>query len=121
MSSASPDYPPEILALAERLRRFVRETVPEAEERRYKDGCSAGYHAPKRGAFCGIFPRRDAVYLAFPNGDQLPDPAGLLAASHGRYAVLRPGEAFPEEDLFPLLVAALLVGGGGDAAHGAGV
>jgi hypothetical protein len=107
---AAPDLPPEILALLDRLRRFIRESVPEAEERVYKGGTSMGYHA-RGSAFCGLFSRPDAVYLAFPRGDVLPDPAGLLVRSQGRYAVLRPGDALPEDDLFPLLVAALLAGG----------
>jgi len=109
MALPDPAYPPEIQAVSDRLRRFIRETVPEAEERIYKDGHSMGYHAPQCGAFCGLFPRRDAVYLAFSYGDRLPDPDGLLQ-DEGRHVILRPGEAFPEDGLFHLLVAALLVG-----------
>ncbi len=51
----SAAYPPAIQALTERLRRFIRESVPEAEERVYKGGSGMGYHAPRCGAFCGLF------------------------------------------------------------------
>jgi len=44
MASAR-DCPPEILALAEDVRRFIRASVPRAAERVYKDGRSADYHA----------------------------------------------------------------------------
>ena len=109
MASPETEYPPEIQAVSDRLRRFIRETVPEAEERIYKDGRSMGYHDPRCGAFCGLFPRQAAVYLAFPYGDRLPDPDGLLK-DQGRHVIFRPGDAFPEDALFHLLVAALLVG-----------
>ncbi len=109
MEPSAAAYPHDIQALTERLRRFIRESVPEAEERVYKGGSGMGYHAPRCGAFCGLFLRRDAVYLAFPYGDRLPDPEGLLEAG-GRYVVFRPGDDVPEDALFHLLVAALLVG-----------
>ena len=111
MPPSPDDYPPEIEALNLRLRAFIRESIPEAEERVYRDGRSAGYHEARCGVFCGLFPRRDAVYLAFPYGDQLPDPEGLLEGRKGRYVALRPGEELPEEALFRLLLAAVLVGG----------
>lgn len=111
MESESDDLSPAIRALAERLRLFIRETLTDAEERLYKDGASAGFHAPGAGAFCGVFPRRDAVYLSFPQGDLLPDPAGLLSTSQGRHVALRPDEAWPIDALVHLLVAAWLVRG----------
>lgn len=104
-------YSPEIEALTRRLRTLIRETVPTAEERIYKDGRSAGYHEPRCGAFCGLFPRRDAVYVAFPKGHLLPDETGLLSGTEGRYAILHPEDAFPEEALFKLFLAAVLIGG----------
>jgi len=50
-------------------------------------------------------------------GADLPDSDGLLRGDDGavRYISLRPGKPIPEARLFPLVVAALLVGAG--AAH----
>jgi hypothetical protein len=109
------DYPPEIEALNLRLRAFIRDNFPDAEERVYRDGRSAGYRTARSGAFCGLFPRRSAVYLSFVHGDRLPDPEGLLAAHAGRHIAFRPGEPIPDEALFRLLLAAILIGGD---AHG---
>ncbi len=108
--AAPAEFAPEIVALTHRLRAFIRTAIPTAEERVYKDGNSAGYHEPRCGAFCGLFPRRDAVYLAFPHGDGLPDDAGLLTGSGGRYAILRPNEEIPEAALEKLLLVAVLIG-----------
>ena len=112
MPELDPTLPPETRALADRFRRFLRETVPEAEERLYKGGRGAGYRTRACGTFCGLFLRDDGAYLVFTRGADLPDPHGLL---HGegpgvRYVSVRPGRPFPEEALFPLVVAALLVG-----------
>lgn len=105
------DYPPDIEALNLRLRAFIRDNFPDAEERVYRDGRSAGYRTARSGAFCGLFPRRNAVYLSFVHGDRLPDADGLLAAHQGRHVALRPGEPIPEEAIFRLLLVAILVGG----------
>ena len=106
------DGPGGARALFDRVRGFVRETIPEVEERVYKGGAGAGYHLRGRGALCGLFLREHAVYLVFSRGDQLPDAGGLLRGGSGpiRYVALRPGAGFPEDALFHLLVAALLVG-----------
>lgn len=108
---APVDYPPEIEALTQRLRAFIRAAIPTAEERVYKDGRSAGYHEPRCGAFCGLFPRRDAVYLAFVQPERLPDDSGLLEGASGRFAILHPGDEVPEAALEKLLLAAVLMGG----------
>ena len=108
MKAFRTDFPPEILDLVERLRGFIRETVPDVEERVYKGGCSAGYHDKQSGCLCGLFIEEKSVHLVFPKGEFLPDPEGLLR-DRG-YVILRPGAAFPEDALFHLLVAALLYG-----------
>jgi len=112
MKAFDPALPPAVLALAERVRGCLREWVPEAEERIYKGARGAGYRTPACGTFCGLFLRKDRVYLVFTHGADLPDPEGLLRGdgSGVRYATLRPGEPFPEAPLFPLVVAALLIG-----------
>ncbi len=112
MEGFRTDFPPETLALVERVRGFIRETVPDVEERIYKGRCAAGYHDKRSGCFCGLWIEEKRVYLTFPKGEFLPDPEGLLRSSGKQmnYVTLRPGAAFPEDALFHLLVAALLFG-----------
>ena len=112
MEGSRTNFPPEILALAERLRGFIRETVPDAEERVYKGGCAAGYHDKRSGCFCAFWIEEKGVFLTFPKGEFLPDPEGLLKSSGKQmsYLILQPGAAFPEDALFHLIVAALLYG-----------
>jgi hypothetical protein len=113
MPDLDPALPPATRALAERLRAFLRETVPEAEERLYKGGRGAGYRTRAAGTFCGLFLRDDGASLVFTRGADLPDPHGLLRGDGPgvRYVALRPDRPVPEDILFPLVVAALLVGG----------
>jgi hypothetical protein len=73
-------HEPDIAALAQRLRRIVSTTVPEAEERVYPTWHGLGYRHPEAGYFCGIFPREDVVNLAFEYGVLMEDPDGLLSA-----------------------------------------
>ena len=112
MEGFRTDFPPEILALVERVRGFIRETVPDVEERIYKGRFAAGYHEKRSGCFCGLWIEEKCVYLTFPKGEFLPDPEDLLRSSGKQmnYVTLRPGAAFPEDALFHLIVAALLYG-----------
>ena len=112
MEGFRTDFPPEILELVDRLRGFIRETVPDVEERIYKDRYAAGYHEKRSGCFCGLWIEEKGVYLTFPKRAFLPDPEDLLKSSGKQmsYVVLRPGAEFPEDALFPLIVAALLFG-----------
>jgi hypothetical protein len=71
----------EICAMAERLRRLVRETVPDAVEAAYPVWHGIGYCHPESGYFCGIFPQKNSVKLGFEYGVLLPDPDGLLQGS----------------------------------------
>ena len=109
--AADDDLPASIHALTERVARLVRSTLPDAEERVYRDGASRGYHARGAGALFGLFPRPGAVYVSFPHGPLLPDPNGLLGPER-RHVALRPGEPFPEAALARLVVAARLFRGG---------
>ena len=112
MEGFRTDFPPEILELVDRLRGFIRETVPDVEERIYKDRYAAGYHEKRSGCFCGLRIEEKGVYLTFPKGAFLPDPEDLLKSSGKQmsYVVLWPGAEFPEDALFHLIVAALLFG-----------
>jgi hypothetical protein len=65
-------------AIVQRLRRLVRSAVPDATERVYPVWRGIGYRHPEAGYFCGIFPLRAHVGLAFEYGALLPDPNGYL-------------------------------------------
>ena len=73
------DYPLEIRAIAEELRRLVKHQVPDAVERGYPRWRGIGYRHPTAGYFCGIFPQEAEVHLLFEWGILLPDPDGILA------------------------------------------
>jgi hypothetical protein len=68
----------EIRAIAEELRRLIRETLPEAAESGHPTWHSIGYRHPKAGYVCGIFPHKDSVDLVFEFGILLPDPHQVL-------------------------------------------
>ena len=72
------DHTMEIRAIAEGLRRLIRETIPEATESGHPTWHSIGYRHPKAGYFCGIFPHKDSVDLVFEFGILLPDPHQVL-------------------------------------------
>lgn len=69
---------PEVRALVERLRKILRDTVPDAGEAAYPGWDAIGYRHPEIGYFCGIFPQDASVKLGFEFGVLLPDPDGLL-------------------------------------------
>lgn len=68
----------EVRAIAEGLRRLIRETMPEATESGYLTWHSIGYRHPKAGYVCGIFPHKDSVDLVFEFGILLSDPHQVL-------------------------------------------
>ena len=70
--------PSEQVAVVQRLRRLVQATVPTAAERFYPVWRGIGYRHPEAGYFCGIFPFKTHVGLAFEFGALLPDPQGYL-------------------------------------------
>jgi len=74
-------HPPAIRALANRLRRLVRDTLPEVEERGVPGWGAINYHHPAVGLVCGIFPFRDMVKLVLEHGASLPDPDGILTGA----------------------------------------
>ena len=116
VTELDPDLAPDVLTLAESVRAFFRTSFPEVEERVYAGARSAGYRTSDAGTFCGLFIREPLVHLVFTRGADLPDTAGLLrgAGAGARYVTYRPGSRVDEESLFPLVVAALLVGGGAE-------
>ncbi len=72
------EHTPEVCALAEFLRKLIRETVPDAIESAYPVWHGIGYRHPESGYFCGIFPQKNGVKLGFEFGVLLPDPDGLF-------------------------------------------
>lgn len=105
-------YPPNVIALAERLRSVVRETVPTASEHVYPGWKALGYRDPQSGYFCGIFPQSDHVRLLFEHGAALTDPDRLLQGTtrQVRYLEVRDAEETPISAIKRLLRAALIHG-----------
>jgi len=102
-------YPPEVSELARTLHAFVRDLVPELEERVYAGWRGIGFHDPQAGYVFGIFPQQDSVRLLFEHGATLPDPDGELegTGSRARFISLRPGEPLPREQLVRFIGQAL--------------
>ncbi|MFI5261534.1 MAG: DUF1801 domain-containing protein [Candidatus Limnocylindrales bacterium] len=79
------DYPPPMVELAERLRRVVREAVPEALERVRVGWRIIGYDLPvgrhRTVFFAWIMTERVHVHLGFPKGILLDDHRGLLSGN----------------------------------------
>ena len=71
-------HTPEVRELCEALRSLVRAEVPEAIEVAYPSWHGIGYHHPRCGYFCAIFPMKDTIKLGFEFGVLLPDPEGML-------------------------------------------
>ena len=67
-----------MVEIAGRLRRLVRETVPDAEERAYTGWHALGYRTREAGYFAGIFPRDDHCDLLFEHGASLLDADAVL-------------------------------------------
>lgn len=110
----SPDdilspHSPAVRGLATVLRGFIRETVPEAEERAYPGWRAIGYRHPEVGYFCGLFPLPDRVDLAFEFGVLLPDPHHILdgEGKQVRYVRIRAEEDIPADALRGLLLSAI--------------
>ena len=67
---------PEVRRLALELRKLVRESIPEAEERVQKGWGTISY--VRNGIFCYIQPQKSWVNLGFYRGTELPDTQSLL-------------------------------------------
>ena len=102
-------HTPEVQALAERLRKLVRDTVPSAAEAAYAHWHGIGYRHPETGYFCAIFPQQDGVNLGFEFGVLLPDPEGLLegGGKQVRYLKLKDGKDIRAGAIKKLLRAAI--------------
>ena len=67
---------PEARRLALELRKLVRDSIPEAEERVQKGWETISY--VRNGIFCYLQPQKSWVNFGFYRGTELPDPQGLL-------------------------------------------
>jgi hypothetical protein len=77
-------HTPAVRKLCERLRKLVKQTVPDATETAYPVWHAIGYCHPEAGYFCGIFPYADHVKLYFEFGILLDDPDALLEGQGSR-------------------------------------
>jgi len=105
-------HTPEVQAVAESLRKLVKEAVPEAIEKAYPGWHGIGYRHPQSGYFCAIFPQKDSVKLGFERGVLLPDPDGLFegAGSQVRYVHVKDRRDLRVEAIRKLLRAAIFYG-----------
>jgi hypothetical protein len=91
-------FPPEVQALAERLRALVRQAVPDSVEAVYPGWKLIGYRRPVQGGsvyFGYVAPQIDRAMLGFEYGVLLEDRHGLLegSGSQVRYVSARlPGD-----------------------------
>lgn len=96
-------YPPEIGAIAERLRSVVFEAVPEAVERVRAGWRLIGYDVPagrRTRYFAFVAPEPEHVHLGFEYGTRMSDADGLLRGAHlnlrkVRFVTYEPGDSIP--------------------------
>jgi hypothetical protein len=110
-------HSPRIVALAQKLRRIVRQAMLDADERAYPGWKAIGYVHPRAGYVCGLFPSEDRVAVAFEFGVLLPDPERLLRAGPSggkkvRYVEVRRGADIRVQALRNLLSAAVALRSG---------
>ena len=96
-------YPPEMQAIAARLRRLVRKAVPDAIERVRTGWRLIGYDIPvgrRTRYFAYVAPEPEHVHLGFEYGAWMDDPDELLQGAHldlrkVRFVTYRPGDPIP--------------------------
>ena len=99
----------EVRAIASRLRRIIKQTVPAASEVTARGWRGLGYRHPHHGYVCGIFLQADSVKLGFEHGVNLHDPDYLFEPSNGqvKYIKLADRKQIREVPLRKLLTAAM--------------
>jgi hypothetical protein len=116
-------YPEHMAAIAERLRRLVRQARPDAIERVRAGWHLIGYDVPagasgsrssRRTAYFGyIAPEHEHVHLGFEHGVAMRDPHGLLEGqgitNQVRWLTFRPGDQIDEASCIELLHEAVRV------------
>lgn len=107
------DHDPEVVAIANRVRRLISEALPEeTDEVAYHGWHAIGYRHPEAGYVCGVFPHADGVKIGFEQGFRLSDPEGALSGDgvQVRYLELARGEEILAGTLEGLLREALTLG-----------
>jgi hypothetical protein len=90
---------PPVAALVRRLRAVVRAAHPNLRERVYPGWHGLGFHHPRGGYVCALFPRDGGVNVGFEHGADLPDPHGRLLGEGRRMRDVRiEVDAGPEEE-----------------------
>ncbi len=100
-------YPADIRDIAGRLRRVVRDAVPEAMERVRPGWRLIGYDVPAGRStryFAFVTPEPEHVHLGFEHGVWMSDPEGLLVDAHldlrkVRFVTYEPGDPIPADAL----------------------
>ena len=102
-------HQPEVQKLAEKMRKVIRLTIPEAIEKAYPHWHGIGYSHPTLGYFCAIFPHDEIIKLGFEFGVLLPDPLRLLEGSgkQVRYVSIRTSRQIGNPAIKELLQAAV--------------
>jgi hypothetical protein len=104
-------YPPEIVAIGERLRRLVLKTAPTAQERLRSGWALIGYDIPlgkRTRYFAWIAPERKHIHLGFEYGAWMSDPDRMLEGAHlklkkVRYLTFEPGQKLDVRQLRTLV------------------
>jgi len=116
-------YPDDMAAIAERLRRIVRQARPDAIERVRVGWHLIGYDVPvaasgsrtsrRTAYFAYIAPEQEHVHLGFEHGVAMHDPHGLLEGqgitNQVRWLTFRPGDPIDEAACSELLCEAVRV------------
>ncbi|MCU1663169.1 MAG: hypothetical protein JWR58_3234 [Pseudonocardia sp.] len=90
---------PPVAALVRRLRAVVHAAHPDLRERVYPGWHGLGFHHPRGGYVCALFPRDGGVNVGFEHGADLPDPHGRLVGEGRRMRDVRiEVDAGPEEE-----------------------
>jgi hypothetical protein len=105
-------YPPSVRHLAHELRKLIKRTLPQVDERAYDGWHGIGYHDRQSGYLAGIFPQPDCVKLFFELGAVLPDPHHVLTGNgeQVRHVSCWPDVPVPERAIRELLAAAVRIG-----------
>jgi hypothetical protein len=110
------DYPPPMQAIANRLRRILKATVPDAIERVRPGWRLIGYDVPlgRRTAYFGyIAPENEHVHLGFEHGTAMDDPNRLLQGEgitrQVRWLTFRDGDPIDERACAELIHEAVRV------------
>lgn len=84
------EHTPEVAELTLAVRAAIRSQHPELSERVYPGWHGIGFHHPKAGYACALFPGVDAVRLGFEHGHLLIDSDGWFDEGGGqvRYVTL---------------------------------